>query len=93
MQSLYSKFRNKLSSLFSSLGTKLTYGILKPCYRCTYQKSNEPILIVSQRRGPRIIVKLNNITYVRNGECLGYNICGKCFDLNRKDCPCIWMKV
>jgi hypothetical protein len=86
-----------LKDRFSSIpNSSLFYGVLKPCYRCTYQKSNEPILIISKTRGPRIIVNLNKVSYVRQEECIGYASCGKCFDqalLGNLDVPCKWKSL
>jgi len=78
------------------MGRTLQYGILKPCYRCVYQKSHEPILIYSFRRGPRIVVKYKNRTYVRHGKCIGFSKCGKCteaIEKTLKNIPCSWVKL
>jgi len=70
-----------------------TYSIFKPCRRCVYQKSHEPILIISKTRGPRIIIIPNEKVYVRKGKCIGYKECGKCFEaIEKKDkYPCRWI--
>lgn len=75
-----------------------TYGILKPCRRCVYGKSTEPILIFSLRRdrGVRCIVNYNKNTYTRRGKCLGFNNCCKCLekiDNPNLDLPCNWIKI
>jgi len=69
------------------------YGILRPCRRCVYQGSYEPILIISKNRGPRVIINLDHKCYVRKGECLGFSTCGRCFEqCLKKDpsIPCEW---
>jgi urease accessory protein UreE len=73
----------------------ISYGILKPCYRCVYAKRHEPVLIFSLHRGPRIIVNLDSKTFVRKGECLGFENCGKCFDAvkNPNNLPCKWEEM
>lgn len=74
----------------------MNYGILAPCYRCTYQKSHEPILIFSLYRGPRVIVNLEGKSYVRFKDCLGLEKCNKCFDqckVSSKDLPCEWKEI
>jgi len=73
----------------------LSYGILKPCYRCVYCKSKEPALIISMMRGPRVIVNYKGKTYARRGKCLGFKECGKCFEaiIDPKDLPCKWHKI
>jgi len=84
---LFEKFKDKLGP------GAVSYGILKPCGRCVYAKHHEPILIFSKDRGPRIIVNLDGKTYVRSGDCLGFNICGKCFERalgKAENLPCIW---
>lgn len=71
------------------------YGILKPCRRCSYQASNEPILIISKTRGPRIIIIPPKV-YVRRKKCLGFKNCGKCFlqiDKRDKSLPCSWEEI
>ena len=75
-------------------GYRLSYGIMKPCFRCTYQKSGEVILIFSKSRGPRIIMKKGNV-YVRKGDCIGYNKCSKCFEAveDNFNVPCEWIKI
>jgi hypothetical protein len=73
-----------------------TYGILKPCYRCRYAKSHEPVLIFSKHRGPRVIVDKQNGTFVRHGECVGYELCGRCFEqaeINLETLSCRWHKI
>ena len=87
----------KIKEFFSDkLGPgSTTYGILKACRRCVYQKSHEPILIFSMHRGPRVIVNLNGKCYVRRGECVGFKNCGKCFEQaikNDKSLPCKWIE-
>ena len=69
------------------------YGIFRPCRRCVYQKSHEPILIFSKHRGPRIIIDpANKKCYVRKGECIGFKECGQCFDAIKQPdkYPCKW---
>jgi len=88
--SLFSKLRNFFGNL-SRPG--ISYGILKPCRRCVYGKSSEPILIFSIHRGPRVIVNYGSKTYVRIGSCLGFKECGKCFEQVKKvdsSLPCKW---
>ena len=71
------------------------YGILKPCYRCVYQHTNEPILIFSKHRGPRvIIIPDKGKAYVRKGKCIGFEKCGKCFEAIESDkYPCDWREI
>ena len=69
----------RLRQKFHSPGF-LSYGILKPCRRCVYSKSAEPVLIYSLHRGPRIIVFPNSKCYRRTGGCIGFKECGKCFE-------------
>jgi hypothetical protein len=85
-KSLLIKFRNKINP------GMVSYGILKPCRRCVYAKHCEPVLIYSFHRGPRIIVNFDGKNYVRNGECLGFSKCGKCFEAinNTSNLPCKW---
>jgi hypothetical protein len=72
----------------------LSYGVMGACKRCSYSKSYEPILIFSKLRGPRVIINLESKTYVRHGECLGFNSCGKCFELNKDSkFPCYWVTL
>lgn len=77
------------------LGKRVTYGILKPCYRCSFGKSREAVLHITDRRGVRVITKDNSM-YIRKGECLGYDKCGKCFEqiINKSESlPCVWKKI
>lgn len=86
------RFRDAFSFIPNS---KLTYGILKKCSRCSYQKSNEPILIVSKDRGPRIIIDKQEV-FVRSSNCLGQQVCGNCFiqcKENLETMPCRWKKI
>lgn len=87
---------SKIRKVFQdSLGPGSTaYGILKPCKRCVYQKSHEPILIVSEHRGPRIIIIPSIGAYKREGECLGFDKCALCFKQvnNASNLPCKWTK-
>jgi len=71
-----------------------TYGILKACRRCVYQKSHEPILIFSRYRGPRVIVNLNGKNYLRQGKCIGFKECGKCFEVaeGKEQSTCKWIE-
>jgi len=72
-----------------------TYGILKACRRCVYQKSHEPILIFSMHRGPRVIVNYKGRCYVRRGDCIGFKKCGRCFEQAEKrdrNLPCVWIE-
>jgi len=87
---LFSKLRNFFGNL-SRPG--ISYGILKPCRRCVYGKSSEPILIFSMHRGPRIIVNYDGKTFVRKGDCLGFQKCGQCFKKIVEPSlpvPCMW---
>lgn len=74
------------------------WGILQSCNRCRYGKSHEPILIFSKDRGPRVILDHNKRDkYVRKGDCIGFQKCGKCFEVaidKVKDStiPCEWKK-
>ena len=72
-----------------------TYGIFKACRRCVYQKSHEPILIVSKTRGPRIIIIPNKKLYVRKGKCIGFKECGRCFEAieGEGNLPCKWIEI
>ena len=91
------KISNLFKLLFGQIGNVSTYGVLKPCYRCRYAKTYEPILIFSRDRGPRIIVNLDKNTYVRHNDCLGYSKCQKCFEVasnpNKSKLPCTWIKL
>ncbi|RLF22433.1 MAG: hypothetical protein DRN15_09080 [Thermoprotei archaeon] len=84
-----------LKRLFTLPVQGMAYGILRPCYRCVYAKSHEPVLIFSMHRGPRVIVNLDGDTYVRTGKCIGFRECGLCFEAARgkKDLPCKWRKI
>jgi hypothetical protein len=80
---------------FGKLFNRMSYGILKPCWRCSYQKRYEPILIFSKDRGPRILMIPDNGVYVRDGECISFEKCGKCFhQINiNSELPCKWKKL
>jgi len=72
------------------------YTILKPCYRCVYAKRYEPVLIYSFTRGVRIIVNYKDSTYVRKGDCIGFNNCNYCLekiDNPKLRYPCTWKKI
>lgn len=75
-----SQLYNNLLSFFNRHRPSFSYGILQKCKRCTYQKSSEPILIYSLHRGPRVIIFPNSKCYLRKGECIDFNKCGKCFE-------------
>ena len=94
---MFENFFKKLKNMASDSGVDLvTYGILRPCYRCKYAKSREPVLVISEKRGPRVIVNYNKKTYARRGDCIGYKECGKCFEqIDNKDSnlPCVWRKI
>lgn len=88
-------FISKLRGLFYIPQSTLFYGILKPCYRCTYQRGNEPILIFSKDRGPRIIMHSKDV-FVMEGKCVGYENCGLCFEqvcIQEDTLPCKWKKL
>lgn len=70
----------------------LAYGILKPCRRCVYSKHYDPALVVTRDRGPRVIVNLDGNCYSRQGDCIGYSKCGKCFSAVKDNTglPCTW---
>jgi hypothetical protein len=89
-------FKNFLKKLRNKFNPgMISYGILKPCRRCVYAKHYEPILIFSMHRGPRIIVNYNGKTYVRKGDCLGFQVCGQCFrKVSGKslELPCDWQE-
>lgn len=89
--SIFSKIKK---ALLNNLGPGSTaYGILKACRRCVYQKSHEPILLVSKDRGPRIIIIPGSGCYVRQGSCIGYDKCGKCFEqVEKQTLNCQWKK-
>jgi len=76
--------KNKLERPFMS------YGILPACRRCVYAKSHESILIISKERGPRIIMTPKG-QYVRKEKCVGYSVCGLCFE-PEDYLPCKWIK-
>jgi hypothetical protein len=86
----------KLRDLFSFIPKRsLSYGILRKCKRCVYQKYNEPILLFSKDRGPRIIIYHEEV-YVRNNDCVGYELCGRCFEqvcANEKCLSCEWKRI
>ena len=84
----------KLRQKFHSPGF-LSYGIFQACRRCHYAKSNEPVLIYSRNRGPRILVLPGGKCYLRRGECLGFSKCGRCFEQIEnldKSLPCNWIE-
>jgi hypothetical protein len=90
---ILNNLRDKLSKIPLAY---LSYGILKPCYRCSYQKSNEPILIFSKSRGPRIVIFPKIATLVRFGDCIGFETCGRCFEqskMNSTKFPCKWSVI
>ena len=84
-----------ISYLFNRLHGAIRYGIFKACRRCVYAKSHEPVVIVSLRRGPRVIVNLNGKTYVRVSKCIGIQECGKCLirEIDLKELPCKWIEI
>lgn len=87
LRKLYQRFPNGMSN---------SWGILHACYRCRYAKSHEPILIFSKHRGPRVIVNLDDHTYVRRGDCIGFENCKKCFTrctLHNNELPCNWIRT
>jgi len=86
---LLKKFFNKYFGPGSTV-----YGILRPCRRCVYQGSYEPILIISKHRGPRIIILPGKKVYVRKGKCVGYKECGHCFEaIDSSNYPCQWKEI
>jgi hypothetical protein len=89
------RFIKKLRDFFSIPNNTLFYGILKPCMRCVYQRVNEPVLIFSMYRGPRIILFHNEI-YLKEGNCVGYELCGRCFEqvsINDNSLSCKWKRI
>ncbi len=86
---------SKLIGFLSRYKGRVSYGILRACRRCVYAKSYEPVVIVSLRRGPRVIVNLNGRTYVRVSECIGIQKCGKCLmgEVDLKELPCRWIEI
>jgi len=89
-------FKKIVDYLKDKLGPGSTvYGIFRPCRRCVYQKSHEPILIISKTRGPRIIIIPYEKVYVRTGNCLGLKNCGKCFEAIERpsEFPCRWKQI
>jgi len=88
LQGLIEFIKNKLGP------GSTVYTIFRPCRRCVYQKSHEPILIFSKTRGPRIIIFPNKAVYVRTGECVGFKKCGRCFEaISDPNFPCKWKKI
>jgi len=87
----------KIAKLLDRFNNRLTYGILKPCYRCTYAKSFSGMLCISDKRGPRAIVNFNGSTYARSNrsKCLGWQECGKCFEavIDDSKFPCKWNEL
>lgn len=73
-------------------GGVTAYVILKPCKRCVYQKSYEPVLIYSLHRGPRVIVEPNGNCYVRVSECVKCNDLTECFRQVNLQSKCKWKK-
>ena len=77
----------------------VSYGILSPCYRCSYGRSKEPIVVFHILKHPfipRVIVNYKGKTYARRGDCIGLEICGKCInaiDSNSIDYPCKWLEI
>jgi hypothetical protein len=77
-----------------SRGRTITYGILKPCYLCTYGDKYNGTLISTKSREARVIL-LEGKAWVRKGECLGLKNCYKCYEqINKPDenLPCKWNK-
>lgn len=74
----------------------ISYGILKPCYRCVYAKSTEPIVFVSgSTLEVKCILYQKKPLYVRRGSCLGVKNCFRCFEKIQDpsiDLPCVWYK-
>jgi hypothetical protein len=52
------------------------------------------VLIISQNRGPRIIIFHEGDCYRQIGDCLGIVNCGDCFReaLSKTNKPCKWVK-
>jgi len=90
LKSIYNwlkKLRNRLEPPF------LSYGILKACRRCVYANRYEKVLIVTDKRGPRVLIYPDGTCYVRTGECIGFDKCGKCFsEEERKALNCRWRR-
>ena len=85
----YRKSNNPLSST--------SYGIMRACHRCVYQKSYESVVIVSEIRGPRIIILMPEGKLYRreSKECLGMDKCGKCIKVVKGEvlAPCEWKEI
>ena len=86
-----------LQNLFGNIKKPpLSYGILKACYRCNYARIQEPVLVISMMRGPRVIVNYKGKTYVRRGKCIGFKDCGFCFkqiEEPEEDIVCKWKEI
>ena len=93
---MLSQLWRRLKLFLSNSPGSYSYVIFKPCYRCVYSKKFEPVLIYSRDRGPRVIVNFKGSTYVRQGECIGFKQCGKCFEQIIKidpSLPCKWRRI
>jgi len=79
---------------FYKVPGSLFYGILKPCYRCVYGKSSEPIYIVSgMSKQIKVVINLRRKTYAVRG-CLGIDRCTQCLtDHVPLSLPCKWIEI
>jgi len=81
--------------------TCIQFGILKACYRCTYGKSRERLIIISgggydNRQGKVLIIidHKNKKVYFNKGDCIGINNCNRCIeDLNKDNLPCYFKEI
>jgi len=94
------KIFNKIKKFFEDhLGPgSFSYGILHFCRRCVFRGKYETIAIISLTKGNKVIVLQNykGKHYIRKGECIGFNKCGKCLesiDKNGEGFPCNWFEV
>lgn len=87
---------NRLFNFFKDLskGT-ISYGILRPCFRCVYGKSIDHTLILNHNGIVKCIISPHRKLYVRRGNCLGIRNCTvDCLEeINNKSdrVPCEWI--
>jgi len=75
-----------------------SYGILHFCKRCVFRGRYETIAIISlsKKNTVTVIQNYKGKHYIRKGECIGFDKCGKCLesiDKEGKGFPCKWFIV
>jgi hypothetical protein len=75
-----------------------SYGILHFCRRCVFRGRYETIAIISlsKKNSVTVIQNYKGSHYIRKGNCIGFNNCGKCLDSIDKEgegYSCKWFKV